>query len=858
MVCSGGVWVSAISHTATGAVSIPGAFSLPGDISPAQITANQNDYNPAGLAAASVLRLNTNASRNVTGLQTGSDGRIVTIVNVGTFPIVLMNDVTSTAANRFLLGADVTLAANQSVTLIYDSTSSRWRPIGPIPSAGTAAGGSDRQMQFNNAGVLGGVPGFNFQTDGALNYYYWDTATANATFAAGDFYLDVAPSGNQTAGRRQSGFGAGAGVTAGNTFQIRNVRGVTGYAGNAGTGAVEQMDGLIGYAENTGNATVSGALQGLWSGARVTAGTVTTARGAYLDVTVAGGTTTTVQGLAIGFNHSAGTITNRYGLFFDTPGGTATNDYGIYQTGAQRNYFGGGIQLANDLSPAQITATTSNYAPTGIAGASVLRLSTNASRDLTGITTGADGRILTIINIGTNPLVLKNDITSTAANRFLFGADVTLAANQSMTVIYDSTTQRWRPFGALPSSGGGTPGGSDREIQFNNASAFGGVPNYTFNTDGSLNYYYYDTATANANFNLMASYTDVAPSAAQTAGRRVVGLSGGAGVPAGNTFQIRRVEGTTGYAGNAGTGAVEQLSAIVGYAENTSNATVSNAVQGLWGGGYVSAGTVNIARGAALDVTVAGGTVTQVQGLLINLNRTAGTITNRYGILLDTPGGTATNDWGIYQVGTQNNRLNGALGIGTTPLAGRMLDVSATSGTAGLFYNTGTTGIAIYGSAPDTSASVHYGVYGHATGSAAYALYCQSVNNANGCGGNRAWFNASDERLKDKVVDLRTADGLDAIMQLRPVRYQWKDVESAGKEELGFLAQDVEKVFPELVGTGADVEITLPDGTTQTVADAKSMSYATMVVPLVKAVQELKAENDNLRARLERLEARAE
>jgi hypothetical protein len=40
---------------------------------------------------------------------------------------VLKNDVTSTAANRFLLGADLTIGTNEGVVLWYDTTSSRWR-----------------------------------------------------------------------------------------------------------------------------------------------------------------------------------------------------------------------------------------------------------------------------------------------------------------------------------------------------------------------------------------------------------------------------------------------------------------------------------------------------------------------------------------------------------------------------------------------------------------------------------------------------------------------------------------------------------------------------------------------------------
>jgi hypothetical protein len=112
-------------------------------------------------------------------------------------------------------------------------------------------------------------------------------------------------------------------------------------------------------------------------------------------------------------------------------------------------------------------------------------------------------------------------------------------------------------------------------------------------------------------------------------------------------------------------------------------------------------------------------------------------------------------------------------------------------------------------------------------------------------------------RLKDHIADLEPKSGLDAIMRLRPVRYQWKDTASSKRPELGFLAQDVEKIYPELVSVGPDQKITMPGGKTQVIDHALTMSYSQMVVPLVKAVQELKAENDDLRARLEKLESAA-
>lgn len=138
------------------------AFALTADITPAQITANTNDYAPTGLSTANTLRLSTDASRDLTGLTGGSDGRLMIVHNVGSNALVLKNEsASSTAANRFALGgADVTLAANQSVTLQYDATSSRWRRLDSAGGSNAGTTGGVRQTAQTGPVTTAGLPSF--------------------------------------------------------------------------------------------------------------------------------------------------------------------------------------------------------------------------------------------------------------------------------------------------------------------------------------------------------------------------------------------------------------------------------------------------------------------------------------------------------------------------------------------------------------------------------------------------------------------------------------------------------------------------------------------------------------------------
>jgi hypothetical protein len=84
----------------------------------------------------------------------------------------------------------------------------------------------------------------------------------------------------------------------------------------------------------------------------------------------------------------------------------------------------------------------------------------------------------------------------------------------------------------------------------------------------------------------------------------------------------------------------------------------------------------------------------------------------------------------------------------------------------------------------------------------------------------------SDERMKDEIEDLPY--GLDAVKKLRPKRYKM-----AGKEQVGFIAQDVEKIMPEVTETDTE--------------GRKGIYYQNMVPILASAIQDLKSELDSVK-----------
>ena len=99
---------------------------------------------------------------------------------------------------------------------------------------------------------------------------------------------------------------------------------------------------------------------------------------------------------------------------------------------------------------------------------------------------------------------------------------------------------------------------------------------------------------------------------------------------------------------------------------------------------------------------------------------------------------------------------------------------------------------------------------------------------------------ASDERLKENVVTL--TGSLDRILELRGVSYAWKDTERFGdQQEIGFLAQEVDEVVPEVVRKGGSYW---------------SLNTKNLLAVVVEAMKEMWLIVNGNQDRIEELEAR--
>lgn len=106
------------------------------------------------------------------------------------------------------------------------------------------------------------------------------------------------------------------------------------------------------------------------------------------------------------------------------------------------------------LNPPALTVNENDYDPTGFRIAGVIQKiglkidCGGANRNITGLAAPTDGLeyLVFLVNISTsgNLTLPNNDANSLAANRFLFGANLTLTEGEGAWIYYDQVDSRWR------------------------------------------------------------------------------------------------------------------------------------------------------------------------------------------------------------------------------------------------------------------------------------------------------------------------------------------------------------------------------------------------------------------------------
>lgn len=337
--------------------------------------------------------------------------------------------------------------------------------------------------------------------------------------------------------------------------------------------------------------------------------------------------------------------------------------------------------------------------------------------------------------------------------------------------------------------------------------------------------------------------------------------------------------------GIVGSGATTARAAVF---ENTNSATTGNVLEATCAGtGKAGSFRINNAvnssnaleastngTGHGLNAAAAGNSASGVFGSNSGSGfGVTGSTTDGVGVY-----GVSTNNIGVHGVHSSNigipaavsgetNSATGANGAisGATGVYGEVTIVNPGAWSAGLRgINRGTAGNGV------GTIGYHggngYGVYGEVVGANGGSAIVGVAPNGSWAGhffgkievsvdnalkpATNTWTIASDARLKRDIRPF--SDGLDVLLQINPVRYYYNGLAGlpTEKENIGIVAQDMQRVAPYTVETSA---LKLhPEDTQKTeilTYNSNAITYVT-----INAVKELNAKIAQLEARLEMME----
>lgn len=263
----------------------------------------------------------------------------------------------------------------------------------------------------------------------------------------------------------------------------------------------------------------------------------------------------------------------------------------------------------------------------------------------------------------------------------------------------------------------------------------------------------------------------------------------------------------------------------------------ANAINGVVIGATTpAAGTFTSLATTTLSAT---GAVTFNNGLNVSGTTALAVATATTPITTDNSTNVATTAWvkgqgyltavGGY-LSTSGGTLTGALQgttvlmspTGTNPANGVNSFALRASGSfgGGLGLLDGTFSIALYSNSGVLN-------FGFANGSGATGLASAATLTSAGAFTASSFNATSSRKYKKNVKPLRAQAAADAIERLRPVTYEWKSgTQQAGRQDIGFIAEEVAKVLPSVVAWDD--------------ADAIGVDYGRLTTVLVAEMQQLR------------------
>lgn len=549
------------------------------------------------------------------------------------------------------------------------------------------------------------------------------------------------------------------------------------------------------------------------------------------NATLAGTTTAnnlTITGTCVGCGAASinlGSITTA------NPSISGAPNSGFYTAGAGLVDVGiGGVKISEWASTGATLSATTTISTAKILGGNIDGTAIGATTSTTGVfTTATAGSFVpTGSAIPTDGYYLKAANISAIADRTL---PVTTFTNPASAVNF--LTHSGSATGAAPiiSVGGTDTNGVGLGLQFTalTATATGNGGGFTF-TGGNG----FGSGTGGAFSVTGGTGTTAGGAITLTGGLAGAGNVGGTvtvvgGGGTGGTGGTAIVRGGPGTSGN-GSGGPAQITGGAGVGGGTSGAVT---IAGGAGSSLGVAGQVNITGGAG----GAGASTDANVGALVSLIGGPGGTTNNVGGISKVVGGAGAGSraGGDAQVTGGAGGATGAGGAVTITsgaggaTSGNSGDINLTvgsviSGTAGTIKLNSLTAL------PNITSDVTHTDSAICQDTTTHALY-------SGSGTLGVCLGTSSVRYKTNIHPLY--EGLNQINALKPVAYYYKKGhgDNGTKQQYGFLAEDVVKVFPKLVALDKD-------------GQPNSVDILGMVPSLIHAVQEQQKEIEALKKQL--------